>query len=52
VGTYKNVQDAKSIFTPTAGLGIRIYSFRLDFAGGYDFNEGGAIASGALGWIF
>ena len=52
VGTYKNVQDAGSIFTPTAGLGIRIYSFRLDLAGGYDFNKGGAIASGALGWIF
>ncbi len=52
VGTYKNVQDAGSIFTPTAGLGIRIYSFRLDLAGGYDFNEGGAIASVALAWTF
>jgi hypothetical protein len=52
VGTYKNVQDAGSIFTPTAGLGIRIYSFRLDLAGGYDFDKGGAIASGALAWIF
>ncbi len=52
VGTYKNVQDAKSIFTPTAGIGIRIYSFRLDLAGGYDFNEGGAIASGALSLTF
>ena len=52
VGTYKNVQDAGSIFTPTAGIGLRIYSFRLDLAGGYDFNEGGAIASGALAWTF
>lgn len=52
VGTYKNVQDAGSIFTPTAGIGMRIYSFRLDLAGGYDFNKGGAIASGALAWIF
>jgi hypothetical protein len=52
VGTYKNVHDAGSIFTPTAGLGMRIFSFRLDLAGGYDFNEGGAVASGALGWIF
>lgn len=51
-GTYKNVQDAGSIFTPTAGIGMRIYSFRLDLAGGYDFNKGGAIASGALAWIF
>ncbi len=52
VGTYKNVQDAGSIFTPTAGIGMRIYSFRFDLAGGYDFNKGGAIASGALAWIF
>lgn len=52
VGTYKNVQDAGSIFTPTAGLGLRIYSFRLDLAGGYDFDKGGAIASGALAWSF
>ena len=52
VGTYKNVQDAGSIFTPTAGIGMRIYSFRLDLASGYDFNKGGAIASGALAWIF
>jgi hypothetical protein len=52
VGTYKNVRDAGSIFTPTAGIGMRIYSFRLDLAGGYDFDEGGAVASGALAWIF
>jgi hypothetical protein len=52
VGTYKNVQDAGSIFTPTAGIGIRMYSFRLDLGGGYDFNEGGAIASGGLSLTF
>ena len=52
LGTYKNVQDAGSIFTPTAGLGIRIYSFRMDLAAGYDFDKGGAIASGALAWTF
>ena len=52
VGTYKNVQDAGSIFTPTAGLGLRIYSFRLDAAGGYDFDDGGALASGAIAWTF
>ena len=52
VGTYKNVQDAGSIFTPTAGLGLRIYSFRLDVAGGYDFDDGGALASGAIAWTF
>ncbi|HXH86622.1 MAG TPA: conjugal transfer protein TraF [Nitrospira sp.] len=52
VGTYKNVKDAGSIFTPTAGLGIRIYKFRLDVAGGYDFDYGAAVASGALAWTF
>jgi long-subunit fatty acid transport protein len=52
VGTYKNVQDAGSIFTPTAGFGLRIYSFRLDLAGGYDFDKSGAVVSGALAWIF
>jgi hypothetical protein len=52
VGTYKNLQDAGSIFTPTAGLGIRIYTFRLDVAGGYDFDYGAAVASGALAWTF
>lgn len=52
VGTYKNVKDAGSIFTPTAGLGIRIYTFRLDIAGGYDFDYGSAVASGALAWKF
>jgi hypothetical protein len=52
VGTYKNVQDAGSIFTPTAGLGLRMYSFRLDVAGGYDFDDGGALVSGAIAWTF
>jgi hypothetical protein len=52
VGTYKNVQDAGSIFTPTAGIGMRMYAFRLDLGGGYDFNEGGAIASGGLALTF
>jgi hypothetical protein len=31
---------------------MRIYSFRLDLAGGYDFDTGGALVSGALGWTF
>jgi hypothetical protein len=52
VGTYKNVQDAGSTFTPTAGLGLRMYSFRLDVAGGYDFDNGGALVSGAVAWTF
>jgi len=52
IGTYKNVQDAESIFTPTAGIGFRMYAFRVDLGGGYDFNEGGATASGALALTF
>ncbi|MEO8339738.1 MAG: conjugal transfer protein TraF [Nitrospirota bacterium] len=52
VGTYKNVQDAGSIFTPTAGVGLRMYSFRLDAAGGYDFDNGGGLVSGAIAWTF
>jgi hypothetical protein len=52
VGAFKNVQDAASIITPTAGLGIRIFAFRLDLGGGYDFRERGALASGSLSLTF
>ena len=44
------MRDPSSRRPPDSGL--RIYSFRLDLAGGYDFNEGGAVASGALAWTF
>src|SRR5215204_1238175 len=52
VGGFKNVQDAASPFTPTAGLGIRIFALRVDVGGGYDFRERGALASGSLSLTF
>jgi hypothetical protein len=52
VGAFKNMQDAGSPFTPTAGLGLRIFAFRLDLGGGYDFREKGALASGSLSLTF
>ena len=52
LGAYKNVQDAASNITPTAGIGIRLYAFRLDLGGGYDFNEGSALVSGSLALTF
>jgi hypothetical protein len=52
VGAFKNMQDAGTPFTPTAGLGLRIFAFRLDVAGGYDFAEKGALASGSLSFTF
>ena len=52
IGAFKNMQDAKTPFTPTAGLGLRIYAFRLDLGGGYDFREQGALASGSVSLTF
>jgi hypothetical protein len=52
VGAFKNMQDAKTPFTPTAGIGLRIYAVRLDVGGGYDFREQGALASGSLSVTF
>lgn len=48
VGAFKNVEDAHSIVTPTAGIGVKILALRLDIGGGYDFREKGALASAAL----
>ncbi len=31
VGAYKNVQDAASTITPTAGFGLRIFALRVDY---------------------
>lgn len=39
VGAYKNVAAGGSNAVYTAGLGTRIWAFRLDFAGAYDFDE-------------
>jgi hypothetical protein len=46
------MQDPGTPFTPTAGLGIRIFAFRLDLGGGYDFREKGALASGSVSLTF
>ncbi len=52
VGALKNVEDAKSIVTPTAGIGIRVFALRVDVGGGYDFSEGQALAAGSLSLTF
>ena len=51
-GVLKNVEDAKSTFTPTAGFGIRIFALRVDIGGGYDFQERQALASGSISMTF
>jgi F plasmid transfer operon, TraF, protein len=52
LGAYKNVADAASNVTPTAGFGLRIFAFRMDFGAGYDFKEGGVLGSGSLSLTF
>ncbi len=52
VGGFKNVQDAASPFTPTAGFGLRIFALRVDVGGGYDFRQRGALASGSVSLTF
>lgn len=51
-GALKNVEDANSPVTPTAGLGIRFFALRVDIGGGYDFRERGALASGSVSLTF
>jgi hypothetical protein len=52
LGAFKNMKDAGTPFTPTAGLGLRIFAFRADVGGGYDFREQGALVSGSLSLTF
>ncbi len=52
LGAFKNMQDTGTPFTPTAGLGLRIFAFRMDVGGGYDFREKGALVSGSLSLTF
>ena len=52
VGTFKNMKDAATPFIPTAGLGLRIFFFRADVGGGYDFREQGALVSGSISATF
>lgn len=52
VGAFKNMKDASTPFTPTAGLGLRWFAFRADVGGGYDFREKGALVSGSVSLTF
>ena len=52
LGAFKNMKDAGTPFTPTAGVGLRIFAFRMDVGGGYDFREKGALVSGSLSLTF
>lgn len=52
LGAFKNMKDAGTPFTPTAGLGLRIYKLRVDVGGGYDFREKGALISGSASLTF
>ena len=52
LGAFKNMQDSETPFTPTAGLGLRIFAFRMDVGGGYDFREKGALGSLSLSLTF
>lgn len=52
VGAFKNVQDANSYVTPTAGFGLRVFALRVDLGGGYDFRNRGALASGTVAFTF
>jgi hypothetical protein len=52
LGAFRNMQDSETPFTPTAGLGLRIFAFRMDVGGGYDFREKGALSSLSLSLTF
>ncbi len=52
LGAFKNMKDAGTPFTPTAGLGLRLFAFRMDVGGGYDFREQGALVSGSISMTF
>ena len=51
-GVLKNIEDAKTRLTPTAGLGISLWSLRLDVGAGYDFDQRGALGAFSLGMTF
>ena len=52
LGVLKNVEDANSYVTPTAGLGVMVGGFSLDVGGGYDFRMRGALGSLTAGFTF
>ena len=51
-GVLKNVEDAKTRFTPTAGLGVKFAAFQFDVGAGYDFDERGALGALSLAMTF
>ncbi len=51
-GILKNVEDAQSGLTPTAGLGIHVGAFQLDVGGGYDVDDDGILGSLSLALTF
>jgi hypothetical protein len=51
-GAYKNTANTNANVVYTAGLGLRLAAFRLDFAGAYDFKEQEAQASASLALKF
>ena len=52
LGAWKDVEDAKTTITPTAGFGIRVFALRIDIGGGYDFRERHALVSGSVAMAF
>jgi len=51
-GAYKNTANDLANIVYTAGLGLRIFAFRFDLAGAYDFKEQEAQASASLALRF
>jgi hypothetical protein len=51
-GAYKNTANTNANVVYTAGLGLRLFAFRLDLAGAYDFKEQEAQASTSLAFTF
>ncbi len=51
-GLLKNVEDAESGLTPTAGLGIHLGAFHFDVGGGYDIDDDGILGSVSLALTF
>ncbi|WP_455377616.1 conjugal transfer protein TraF [Petrachloros mirabilis] len=52
IGALKNMQDGASVVTPTAGFGLRFFTFRMDFGAGYDFRQEGVLGSASVSLTF
>jgi hypothetical protein len=51
-GMYKNTANSLANIVYTAGLGLRLFAFRFDLAGAYDFDEQEAQVSASLAFTF